>query len=64
MATTPTTFTNDIAKLEVIYLKAVIARELKTTRKRVSNQICRLAARRDQTIRPFFQMKAVFDSLR
>jgi hypothetical protein len=46
MATTPLTFTNDIAKLEVIYPKAVIARELKTTKERVSNQICRLVARR------------------
>jgi len=33
MATTPLTFTNDIAKLEIIYPKAVIARELKDTRK-------------------------------
>ncbi|WDF79067.1 DUF6922 domain-containing protein [Mucilaginibacter sp. AW1-7] len=46
MATTPLTFTNDIAKLEVLYPKAVIARELKTTKERVSNQICRLVARR------------------
>jgi hypothetical protein len=46
MATTALTFTNDIAKLEVIYPKAVIARELKTTKERVSNQICRLVARR------------------
>jgi hypothetical protein len=33
------TFTNDIAKLEVIYPKAVIARELKTTKERVSNHL-------------------------
>ena len=46
MATTPLTFTNDIAKLEIIYPKAVIARELKDTKERVSNQICRLVARR------------------
>jgi hypothetical protein len=46
IATTPLTFTNDIAKLEVIYPKAVIARELQTTKERVSNQICRLVARR------------------
>jgi len=45
MATTPLTFTNDIAKLEVIYPKSVIARELKTTKERVSNQVCRLVAR-------------------
>lgn len=46
MATTPLTFTDDIAKLEVIYPKSVIARELKTTKERVSNQICRLVAQR------------------
>ncbi|MDN5289650.1 MAG: Bromodomain containing protein [Mucilaginibacter sp.] len=46
MATTPLTFTNDIAKLEIIYPKAVIARELKDTKEKVSNQICRLVARR------------------
>ncbi|MDB5024521.1 MAG: Bromodomain containing protein [Mucilaginibacter sp.] len=46
IATTPSTFTNDIEKLEIIYPKAVIARELKTTKEKVSNQICRLVARR------------------
>lgn len=46
IATTPSTFTTDIAKLEVLYSKAVIARELKTTKEKVSNQICRLVARR------------------
>ena len=46
IATTPLTFTDDIEKLEIIYPKAVIARELKTTKERVSNQICRLVARR------------------
>jgi hypothetical protein len=30
----------------VLYSKAAIARELKTTKEKVSNQICRFAARR------------------
>ena len=46
MATTPSTFNYDIAKLETIYSKAVIARELKSTTEKVSNQICQLVARR------------------
>ena len=46
IATTPSTFANDIEKLEIIYPKAVIARELKTTKEKVSNQICRLVAKR------------------
>ena len=46
IATTPSTFTTDIAKLEMLYSKAAIARELKTTKERVSNQVCRLVARR------------------
>lgn len=46
IATTPSTFTTDIAKLEVLYSKAAIARELRSTREKVSNQICRLVARR------------------
>ena len=46
IATTPSTFTADILKLEAIYPKAVIARELKATTEKVSNEICRLVARR------------------
>lgn len=46
IATTPQSFDTDIARLEVIYSKAVIARELKVTRERVSNKVCLMVARR------------------
>jgi len=46
IATTPSTFITDIVKLEVLYPKAVIARELKTTKEKISNQVCYLVARR------------------
>lgn len=46
IATTPSTFMTDIVKLEVLYPKAVIARELKTTKEKISNQVCYLVARR------------------
>jgi hypothetical protein len=37
LATTPSTFASDIEKLEAIYPKAVIARELKAATEKVSN---------------------------
>ncbi len=46
MATTAETFSNDISRLEVIYPKAVIARELKATKERISDKVCLLVARR------------------
>ncbi len=46
IATTSSTFITDIVKLEVLYPKAVIARELMATKEKVSNQVCRLVARR------------------
>ena len=46
MATTSSTFADDILRLEAIYPKAVIARELKATKEKVSNQVCLLVARR------------------
>lgn len=46
IATTTTTFRDDIERLEAIYPKSVIARELRKTKERVSNQVCRLVARR------------------
>ncbi|MGZ3755303.1 MAG: DUF6922 domain-containing protein [Mucilaginibacter sp.] len=46
IATTASTFATDIARLEALYSKAVIARELQTTKEKVSNQVCRLVARR------------------
>ncbi|WP_442795939.1 DUF6922 domain-containing protein [Pelobium manganitolerans] len=46
IASTPLTFTDDISKLEQIYSKATITRELKETKERISNQICLLVARR------------------
>lgn len=46
IATTPSTFITDIAKLEALYSKAAIARELRATKEKVSNQVCCLVARR------------------
>ncbi|RKD12475.1 hypothetical protein BCY91_12585 [Pelobium manganitolerans] len=46
IASTPLTFTDDISKLEQIYSKSTITRELKETKERISNQICLLVARR------------------
>jgi hypothetical protein len=46
IASTPLTFVEDISKLEQIYSKATIARELKNTKERISNKICNLVARR------------------
>ena len=46
IASTPLTFTDDISKLEQIYSKATITRELKETKEMISNQICLLVARR------------------
>lgn len=45
-ATTPETFEADIQRLEKLYPKALIARELKATSERVSNQVCLLVAKR------------------
>jgi len=55
IATTPATFTTDIARLEVLYSKALIARELKTTKEKVSNQVCSLVAHRYH-IKQFFRI--------
>jgi len=44
--TSTETFPSDIVKLEALYSKATILRELKTTREKISNNICRLIARR------------------
>ena len=46
IATTPSTFIADIVRLEALYPKTVIARELKNTKEKVSDQVCRLVARR------------------
>ncbi|MXV16541.1 DUF6922 domain-containing protein [Hufsiella ginkgonis] len=46
MATTAETFSNDISRLEAFYAKAVIARELKATKERISDKVCLLVARR------------------
>jgi len=58
IATTPSTFTTDIAKLETLYSKAAIARELKVTKERVSNQICRLVAGRYH-VKQFLRFPAI-----
>jgi hypothetical protein len=45
-ATTTETFQSDILKLESLYPKTQILQELKTTKERISNQVCTLVARR------------------
>lgn len=45
-ATTKETFSEDIQPLEQLYSKAQILRELKNTRERVSNDVCKLVTRR------------------
>lgn len=40
------TFVDDFSKLEQIYSRAIIAYELKQTKERISDQICKLVARR------------------
>lgn len=45
-ATTEDTFENDISKLEDIYPRQQIVDELKSTRERISNLVCKLVAKR------------------
>lgn len=46
MATTPETFAADIQPLEKLYSKAQIVVELRRTKERISNEVCKLVARR------------------
>lgn len=45
-ATTPQTFTADIVKLEQFYSKNIILKYLKTTKERISNEVCAMVAKR------------------
>lgn len=51
-ATTETSFESDIVRLEKLYSRKQIIHELKNTRERVSNQVCKLVAARYR-IHPF-----------
>ncbi|WP_245977471.1 hypothetical protein [Albibacterium indicum] len=46
IATTAETFAEDIQPLEKLYSKMQIVRELKKTKERISNEVCKLVARR------------------
>ena len=46
MATTAETFAKDIQPLEQLYSRMQIVRELQTTKERISNEVCKLVARR------------------
>ena len=46
IANTPASFSNDIIKLEEVYTKDEIVKELKSTRERISNKVCILVAER------------------
>ena len=45
-STTPSTFQDDISKLETIYSNEDIIEELKSTKERISNQVCEMVANR------------------
>ncbi len=45
-ATTPETFETDILKLEQYYSKNSILKYLKTTKERISNEVCSMVAKR------------------
>lgn len=55
-ATTEQTFDQDIARLEKLYSRNQIVQELKRTKERISNQVCKLVARRYH-IRQFTRFK-------
>ncbi|WP_286862531.1 MULTISPECIES: DUF6922 domain-containing protein [Sphingobacterium] len=46
MATTAETFAKDIQPLEQLYSKTQIVAELKKTKERISNEVCKLVAHR------------------
>lgn len=45
-ATTPETFETDIQKLESLYSAKDIVKYLKTTKERISNEVCAMVAKR------------------
>lgn len=46
IATTEETFNKDIQPLEQLYSRAQIVRELRRTKERISNEVCKLVAQR------------------
>ncbi|GGH18994.1 hypothetical protein FAZ19_11185 [Sphingobacterium alkalisoli] len=46
IATTAETFVKDIRPLEQLYSKTQIVKELRKTKERISNEVCKLVARR------------------
>jgi hypothetical protein len=55
-ATGAETFEADIEKLENLYPRAVILKELQETEERISNEVCELVARRYE-VAPFYRWK-------
>lgn len=45
-ATNEETFATDIIKLEQFYSKTIILKYLKTTKERISNEVCEMVAKR------------------
>ncbi|HAH55139.1 MAG TPA: hypothetical protein DCM02_07615 [Flavobacterium sp.] len=45
-ATTPETFATDILKLEQYYSQTIILKYLKSTKERISNEVCAMVAKR------------------
>ena len=45
-ATNQETFETDIQKLEELYSKTIILKYLKTTKERISNEVCEMVAKR------------------
>jgi len=55
-ASTPETFDTDIATLENLYSRKQILKYLKNTKERISNEVCRLVAKR-YDVNIFFRFK-------
>jgi|AntDeeMinimDraft_5_1070356.scaffolds.fasta_scaffold00088_14 hypothetical protein len=55
-ATTRESFQEDVSKLEAIYSSKEILSVLKNTKERISNEVCRLVAKRYH-VKPFLRYK-------
>lgn len=53
-ATNEETFATDIIKLEQFYSKTIILKYLKTTKERISNEVCAMVAER-YNVKPFLR---------
>ena len=53
-ATNEETFATDIIKLEQFYSKTIILKYLKTTKERISNEVCAMVAER-YNVEPFLR---------